>query len=133
MSILAPISAGELVDKITILRVKAQRIGDPAKEANVRKELALLEATAREHLPDDAEIARLTEDLMAVNAALWDIEDGKRDCERRGDFGPAFVALARSVYIENDRRAAVKRRINDAAGSDIVEEKSYAPYSADGN
>ena len=79
MSILAPISAGELVDKITILRVKAQRIGDPAKEANVRKELALLEATAREHLPDTADLARLTEELTTVNAALWDIEDGKRD------------------------------------------------------
>lgn len=128
MSILAPISAGELVDKITILRVKAERIGEPAKEANVRKELALLEATAREHLPDTAEIARLTEELTAVNAALWDIEDGKRDCERRQDFGESFVALARRVYIDNDRRAAIKRAINEAAGSDIVEEKSYRPY-----
>ncbi len=128
MSILAPISAGELVDKITILRVKAERIGDPAKEANVRKELALLEATAREHLPDTAEIARLTAELTAVNAALWDIEDGKRDCERRQDFGSDFVALARRVYIDNDRRAALKRAINEAAGSDIVEEKSYKPY-----
>jgi Family of unknown function (DUF6165) len=128
MSIFAPISAGELVDKITILRVKAERIGDPAKEANVRKELALLEATAREHLPDTSEIARLTEELTAVNAALWDIEDGKRDCERRQDFGPEFVALARRVYIDNDRRAALKRAINEAAGSDIVEEKSYKPY-----
>jgi hypothetical protein len=128
MSILAPISAGELVDKITILRVKAERIGDPAKEANVRKELALLEATAREHLPDTAEIARLTDELTAVNAALWDIEDGKRDCERRQDFGEGFVALARRVYIDNDRRAALKRAINEAAGSDIVEEKSYKPY-----
>ncbi len=128
MSILAPISAGELVNKITILRVKAERIGDPAKEANVRKELALLEATAREHLPDTTEIARLTEELTAVNAALWDIEDGKRDCERRQDFGEGFVALARRVYIDNDRRAALKRAINEAAGSDIVEEKSYKPY-----
>jgi len=128
MSILAPISAGELVDKITILRVKAERIGDPAKEANVRKELALLEATAREHLPDTAEIARLTEELTAVNAALWGIEDGKRDCERRQDFGPDFVALARRVYIDNDKRAAIKRAINEAAGSEIAEEKSYKPY-----
>lgn len=128
MSILAPISAGELVDKITILRVKAQRIGDPGKEANVRKELALLEATAREHLPDSPEIARLTAELTEVNAALWDIEDGKRDCERRQDFGERFVALARRVYIDNDRRAAIKRAINEAAGSDIVEEKSYKPY-----
>lgn len=128
MPILAPISAGELIDKITILRVKAQRIGDPAKEANVRKELALLEATAASHLPASDEIERLTGDLTAVNAALWDVEDGKRDCERRQDFGPDFVALARRVYIENDQRAAIKRAINAAAGSEIVEEKSYKPY-----
>mgnify|MGYP000601394083 CR=1 FL=1 len=130
MPILAPISAGELIDKITILRVKAQRIGDPAKEANVRKELALLEATAASHIPVTAEMDRLTADLQAVNAALWDVEDGKRDCERRQDFGPDFVALARRVYIENDQRAAIKRAINAAAGSDIVEEKSYKPYLA---
>jgi hypothetical protein len=130
MPILAPISAGELIDKITILRVKAQRIGDPAKEANVRKELALLEATALSHIPPSADLERLTAELMAVNAALWDVEDGKRDCERRQDFGPDFVALARRVYIENDQRAAIKRAINAAAGSDIVEEKSYKPYLA---
>ena len=128
MPILAPISAGELIDKITILRVKAERIGDPAKEANVRKELALLEATAAEHLLASDEVDRLTAALTAVNAALWDVEDGKRDCERRQDFGPDFVALARRVYIENDQRAALKRSINEAAGSEIVEEKSYKPY-----
>ena len=130
MPILAPISAGELIDKITILRVKAQRIGDPAKETNVRKELALLEATASAHIPSTVEMDRLTADLQAVNGALWDVEDGKRDCERRQDFGPEFVALARRVYIENDQRAAIKRAINAAAGSDIVEEKSYKPYLA---
>ena len=129
MSIMAPISAGELVDKITILRNKARRIGDPAKEANVRKELAMLEALADEALPKTPEIDRLTAQLSEVNIALWDIEDGKRDCERRGDFGDRFVQLARSVYVENDRRAAIKRAINEAAGSDIVEEKSYKPYA----
>ena len=129
MSIMAPISAGELVDKITILRVKAARIGDPAKEANVRKELAMLEAIAEGALPKTPEIERLTAELSQVNIALWDIEDGKRDCERRGDFGDRFVQLARSVYVENDRRAAIKRAINEAAGSDIVEEKSYKPYA----
>jgi len=128
MSIMAPISAGELVDKITILRVKAARIGDAAKEANVRKELGMLEALAAEALPQTDEIARLTAELAEVNGALWDIEDGKRDCERRQDFGEKFVALARSVYVENDRRAAIKRAINEAAGSDIVEEKSYKRY-----
>ena len=128
MSIMAPISAGELVDKITILRNKARRIGDPAKEANVRRELALLEAIADQALPKSPELERLTAELAEVNIALWDIEDGKRDCERRGDFGDRFVQLARSVYVENDRRAAIKRAINEAAGSDIVEEKSYKPY-----
>jgi Family of unknown function (DUF6165) len=127
MSILIPVSAGELVDKITILRVKAERI-DAAKVANVRKELALLEAVAADALPKSDEIADLTAQLAAVNAALWDVEEGKRDCERRADFGPGFVALARSVYVENDRRAAIKRAINTAVGSDIVEEKSYRAY-----
>jgi hypothetical protein len=128
MPILAPISAGELIDKITILRVKAQRIDDPAKEANVRAELALLEATAAEALRPSPELERLTGELTEINAALWDIEDGKRDCERRQDFGPGFVALARRVYLDNDRRAAVKRSINMLVGSEIVEEKSYKPY-----
>ena len=128
MTLLIPVSAGELIDKITILRVKAERIGDPAKEANVRKELALLEDVCVQTIGAVAGLDPLTAELFAVNAALWDIEDGKRDCERRQDFGPAFIALARSVYIENDRRAAIKRRINDLTGSDIVEEKSYQPY-----
>lgn len=126
MPILAPVSAGELVDKITILEVKAERI-DPARRPNVERELTLLRAVAARELPSEG-LEALTAELRAVNAALWDIEDGKRDCERRGDFGPAFVALARAVYRENDRRAAIKRAINDAVGSEIVEEKSYQPY-----
>ncbi|MEH0194796.1 DUF6165 family protein [Caulobacter sp. CCNWLY153] len=128
MSILAPISAGELVDKITILRVKAERIGDAVKEANVRKELALLEGIAADALTPSAELDALTAELTAINAALWDIEDGKRACERNQTFGPEFVELARRVYKDNDKRAAVKRQINELAGSDIVEEKSYKPY-----
>ena len=130
MPILAPVSAGELIDKITILRVKAQRIDDPAKEANVQAELALLEATATRELRTSPELERLTGELTEINAALWDIEDGKRDCERRQDFGPDFIALARRVYMDNDRRAAVKRSINMLVGSEIVEEKSYKPYLA---
>jgi hypothetical protein len=90
----------------------------------------LLEAVATRELPATPELNRLTAELAAVNAALWDVEDGKRDCERRGDFGPDFIRLARAVYIENDRRAAIKRSINEAVGSDIVEEKSYRPYGA---
>jgi hypothetical protein len=128
MPILAPISAGELVDKITILRVKAERIGDLVKQANVLKELRLLEALAHDALPRTPALDALTGELTAINAALWDIEDGKRDCERRQDFGAEFVRLARAVYLENDRRAAIKRAINEATGSDLVEEKSYQPY-----
>ena len=128
MAILAPISAGELLDKITILRVKAERIGDDAKRANVVKELRLLEALAVEALPRSPALEALTAELTEVNAALWDIEDAKRDCERRQDFGAEFVRLARAVYLENDRRAAIKRAINEETGSDLVEEKSYQPY-----
>ncbi len=127
MAILIPVSAGELIDKITILRVKAARI-DAAKLANVQKELALLEAVAAKDLAAVPGLDTLSAELEAVNAILWDVEEGKRDCERRGDFGPAFIALARQVYRDNDRRAAIKRRINEAAGSDLVEEKSYRPY-----
>lgn len=120
-----PVSAGELADKITILRVKAARI-EGVKQANVRRELALLEAVAAEALT--AGLEPLIAELEAVNAALWDIEEGKRECERRAVFDDTFIALARSVYRENDRRAAIKRRINEATGSEIVEEKSYRPY-----
>jgi hypothetical protein len=128
MAIMAPISAGELVDKLTILRVKASRIG-LEKRGNVERERVLLEEIAATVLPVHPELCRLTDELMAVNAALWDIEEGKRAFERRGVFGEDFIALARSVYRENDRRAAIKRAINLACESDIIEEKSYAPYA----
>jgi hypothetical protein len=124
MLIHIPVSAGELIDKITILRVKVERI-DAAKKPNVVLELRLLEAILDRELPPSPELAALTGRLAEVNARLWDIEDGKRACERRGAFGADFVALARSVYIENDRRAAIKREINEITGSEIVEEKSY--------
>jgi hypothetical protein len=123
-----PVSAGELLDKITILRIKQERIADPAKLENVNRELRLLEAISAPMLKGRDDCAPLVDQLFAVNAGLWDIEDGKRDCERRKDFGERFVQLARSVYLENDRRAAIKRRINELLGSDIVEEKSYQAY-----
>jgi hypothetical protein len=124
MLIHIPVSVGELVDKITILRVKAERIG-AEKKPNVVRELRLLEAILDRELPPSPELAALTGRLAKVNARLWDIEDGKRACERRGAFGSDFIELARSVYSENDRRAAIKRQINELTGSDIVEEKSY--------
>jgi len=121
-----PCSLGELIDKITILRIKAERIGEEEKLANVRRELALLEGLAREDGPSGSSIDLLADQLAAVNARLWDIEDAIRTCEREGDFGPRFVALARSVYGENDVRAALKRAINTLANSVLIEEKSYA-------
>jgi predicted nucleic acid-binding Zn-ribbon protein len=128
MEILAPVSAGELIDKITILRVKSQRLTDAAKLTNVTLELARLEETAAKALPNSEALDRLTAELEAINAILWDVEEGKRDCERRKDFGPTFIALARQVYHDNDKRAAIKRAINNATGSSIIEEKSYAAY-----
>lgn len=124
--ILVPVSPGELLDKITILRIKSQRMTDPAKLANVRHELALLEDTwaGSGGAGVDAEIEALTR----VNARLWDIEDRIREQERAQDFGQAFIDLARSVYVENDERAAIKKRINTRLGSRIVEEKSYQDY-----
>jgi tetratricopeptide (TPR) repeat protein len=121
-----PCSLGELIDKITILRIKAERIGEGEKLANVRRELALLERLAREVGHTGSAIDLLSDRLAAVNARLWAIEDAIRTCEREGDFGPRFVALARSVYGENDARAALKRAINTLANSALIEEKSYA-------
>ena len=126
--VLIEIAPGELIDKITILRIKDERIADAAKRANVRIELDTLNAARAAALPADAEIDRLEAALKAVNEALWQIEDDIRDCERAGDFGPRFVELARAVYHTNDRRSELKREINLHLGSRLVEEKSYQPY-----
>lgn len=123
--LLAPIAIGELIDKITILEIKAERIADPAKLHNVTTELAALEDIRRAAGLDIPQMAAHARELKALNAALWDIEDDIRELEAAGDFGDRFVALARSVYLTNDRRADAKRRINAAFGSAIVEEKSY--------
>jgi Flp pilus assembly protein TadD len=122
----SPCSLGELIDKITILRIKAERIREEEKLANVRRELVLLERLAGKDGASGPSIDLLTDRLAAVNARLWDIEDAIRTCERKGDFGPRFIALARSVYGENDVRAALKRAINTLANSALIEEKSYA-------
>lgn len=130
--ILAPIGAGELIDKITILKIKNERIDDSARLANVRIELDALEETRRAAGLVGEAITALEAELLEINSELWVIEDDIRECEARGDFGETFISLARSVYITNDKRAAVKRRINDAAGSRIVEEKSYASIEPGG-
>jgi len=122
------VSAGELIDKITILEIKSRRIAEPAKLANVHRELAALVMVRDRELFPSVDLAAVVAELKQVNEALWRIEDEIRDCERRQDFGPAFIALARSVYQQNDRRAALKRRINDLSGSRIIEEKSYRSY-----
>ncbi len=121
-----PCSLGELIDKITILRIKAERIDEAEKLANVRRELNLLERSAREDGPSVPSIDLMTDQLALVNGRLWTIEDALRKCEHEGEFGEHFVALARSVYRENDTRAAIKRAINSLARSALVEEKSYA-------
>jgi hypothetical protein len=113
--LLVEVSAGELLDKLTILRIKAQRIGDPEKLKNIRAEMEVLTGV-RESLAPSPQLAELEEQLAAVNEQLWDIEDAIRECERAGDFGPRFVELARSVYRTNDRRASLKRAINDLHG-----------------
>ena len=125
-----PVSPGELLDKITILRIKSRRMQDAKKLANVQVELGLLEALWRASPYADAPIAAEIEALQAVNERLWTIEDDIRDKERSQAFDVEFIRLARAVYVENDERAVLKRRINDKLGSSIVEEKSYAPYKA---
>jgi hypothetical protein len=123
-----PVGAGELVDKISILEIKRQRLRDPRQLANVAAELALL-ATARDRwVAPSEELSRLAAGLKMVNLALWDIEDDIRDCERAGDFGPRFIELARSVYRRNDERALLKRQINELLRSSVIEEKSYRSY-----
>ena len=127
-TVMIEIAPGELIDKITILEIKAERISDVEKLRNVGIELKSLEKSRDGTIAESAELDRLTADLKAVNEALWEIEDDIRDCERAGDFGARFIALARSVYKTNDRRAALKREINTLLGSRMVEEKSYQPY-----
>ena len=128
--ILVPISPGELLDKITILRIKAARMSDAAKVANVKLELSLLEKTWRESVEGAPDVSADERALHAVNERLWVIEDDIRDKERAQAFDAQFIELARAVYVENDERAAIKKRINLKLGSRIVEEKSYRPYKA---
>lgn len=128
MLVSAPISVGELLDKITILEIKLSHITDPAKLANVARELEVLSAERDRFLAITDAMAAVIADLKAVNESLWQIEDDIRDCERRQDFGETFISLARAVYRTNDRRAALKRTLNELTNSSLVEEKSYQDY-----
>ena len=128
MGVVAPISPGELCDKITILEIKAERIADGEKLRNVRVELAALQASKSRELPGVPDVVGLVRELKTVNEALWETEDAIRACEAAKDFGHRFIELARSVYRQNDRRAALKRQINEVYGSRLVEEKAYTPY-----
>jgi hypothetical protein len=120
-----PVSWGELIDKITILEIKRERIGGAEAHAHVIDEHRLLSDIGALALRVDG-VRLLYDELRRVNAALWDIEDRIREAEARAQFGPDFVRLARSVYKTNDERAMLKRRVNDLLGSGLVEEKSYA-------
>jgi hypothetical protein len=126
--ILIPISPGELLDKITILQIKSERIADPAKVANVRTELEMLDKVWRQAVDQDDEIEALTTELKSINEALWEIEDDIRDEERNRRFGERFIELARAVYVTNDERANAKKKVNLHLNSSIVEEKSYQDY-----
>ena len=127
--IMVEVGSGELVDKITILEIKSERISDQAKLKNVRHELDVLSQVRDTNLGDLTDLAELTQELKQINEALWEIEDDIRACEAEGDFGKKFIALARAVYVTNDKRADVKKQINLLTGATIIEEKSYTDFS----
>lgn len=129
-TITVPISPGELLDKLTILRLKTKNIDDPEKLANVQRELDALQDVADAALPSSPDLDGLIAELQSHNADLWEIEDNIRLLEEVSDFGAGFIALARAVYITNDQRAETKKKINLLLGSDLVEEKSYKGESA---
>ena len=123
--ILAEISAGELIDKITILEIKKEKISNKEKLVEVDKELISLNETLRKSINDESKILSFKNDLKNINLKLWDIEDGKRLAEKNNHFDEKFIELARSVYKFNDERAKIKLAINNALGSNIKEVKSY--------
>ena len=123
--ILAEISAGELIDKITILEIKKAKISNKEKLNNIEKELSSLNETLNKFIPDQGKITSLIKELKEINLKLWNIEDGKRASEKNKDFGENFIKLARNVYKFNDDRARIKLDINNNLGSNIKEVKSY--------
>ncbi|CFX56235.1 conserved protein of unknown function [Candidatus Filomicrobium marinum] len=126
--ILIPVAPGELIDKITILKIKSERISDSDKLTNVRRELEILRAEQHRHIPNLPQVMEMQTRLENVNGRIWNLEDTIRDCERNKDFGELFLETARAIYRTNDERAAIKKEINLHLGSQIVEEKSYANY-----
>ena len=127
-NIKVPVSPGEVLDKITILEIKSERMSDPDKVHNVKAELALLQETWNENIRDTREIQSLHAQLKEINEALWEIEDDIRDKERAKEFDERFIELARAVYVTNDKRSRVKKELNLHLGSEIIEEKSYQDY-----
>ena len=127
-NILIPVSPGELLDKITILEIKAKQIPDGEKLRNVKTELGLLERIWKQSSIDNDKMRELKQSLKTTNIALWEIEDKIRIKEAHKEFDQEFVELARSVYLQNDKRATTKKEINVLLGSGIMEEKSYADY-----
>ena len=123
--ILAEISAGELIDKITILEIKKAKIVDKDKLLEIEKELFSLNETMKNFIPDNSKISKFKDSLKEINLKLWDIENGKRSAEKNNEFGEKFIELARKVYKFNDERAKIKLAINNALGSNIKEVKSY--------
>ena len=128
-NIRVPVSPGEVLDKITILEIKSERMSDPQKVANVHAELRLLQETWTQTISEDDVIRDLHAQLKEINEALWEIEDDIRDKERAREFDERFIELARAVYFTNDKRSEVKKKLNLHLGSQIVEEKSYQDYS----
>ena len=130
MSIKVELSVGELLDKISILQIKAERIVDPSKLENINKELDVLMSLWKDSAYSNNNLESETNELKAINEELWAIEDKIRDKERNRVFDKGFIELARAVYIANDKRADIKRIINSKTGSELIEEKSYSDYSA---
>jgi len=128
MSLLIPVSWGEMLDKLTILQIKRERIEDSIKRHNISQELQQLTAIYQQSGVSGSKLTTLIDELRRVNETLWDVEDKIRVCEKTDDFGSRFIELARSVYITNDRRADLKYQINCLLNSDIIEEKSYESY-----
>lgn len=129
-SVTIEVGAGELLDKITILKIKNERISDAEKLRNIRHELNVLQETWVQAGLHSPEVQELERELHEVNSKLWDIEDEIRECEAKKDFGERFAQLARSVYITNDERARIKKAVNTLCNSAIVEEKSYSDYKS---